>query len=78
MPTSAADDAGILDDDLLVSFTDQQMFNWNDLQNASTEGTRDELVDVIMLGENSHLAMTIPRGPLGVRLILTHIDPDAM
>ena len=76
MMGSAAENVGLQSGDVLVRYQDQKLYNWNDLRTATTQGDRNELVDITVLRSGTELTLSIPRGPLGVRLNPVRIDPD--
>jgi hypothetical protein len=76
MTTSAAENAGISDGDVLVSYAQQRIFTFSDLQTASSQGVRDEPVFITIIRDDREMSLTIPRGPLGVQLIPTRVNPS--
>ncbi len=65
---SAADFAGIAVGDIVIRYADERIFSFRDLQRATTEGERDQMVN-IQVGRNGELLdFVIPRGPMGVTL----------
>ncbi len=76
MMGSAAENVGLQSGDVLVRYQDKKLYNWNDLRTATTQGDRNELVDITVLRSGTELTLSIPRGPLGVRLNPVRIDPD--
>ena len=76
MEGSAAQSAGVQSGDLIIQYDDQRMYNWNDLQLATTQGQRSESVNLTVQRAGSELMISIPRGPLGVRLNSVRLDPD--
>ncbi len=73
---SAAEQAGMQTGDLIISYDQQRLFEWNELQDATTEGSREEYVSVTVNREGAEISMWVPRGPLGVRLSSTRVNPD--
>ncbi|MFP6808213.1 MAG: PDZ domain-containing protein [Pseudomonadales bacterium] len=72
---SAAEQSGINQGDLIVRYDDQPVFNGRDLQQASSSGERGELATVTLLRDGRQLSISLPRGPLGVRLQPVSVDP---
>jgi membrane-associated protease RseP (regulator of RpoE activity) len=72
---SPAEQAGIETGDVILSYGDRQLFNWSELQDATTRGERGEYVNVTVLREGQMLNLWLPRGPLGVRLGSTRVKP---
>ena len=73
---SAAEQSGINQGDLIVQYDDRPVFNGRDLQRASTSGERGELATVTLLRDGRQISLSLPRGPLGVRLQPVSIDPN--
>ena len=73
---SAAEQAGIQKNDIILDYNGARMFSWNELKNATSEGQRDELVTISILRQGELFSLSIPRGPLGVRLGATRVNPD--
>jgi hypothetical protein len=76
MVGSEAEKAGIEKGDQILSYGDQRMFDWSELRNATTQGSLGEYVDVRILRNGTEVMVSIPRGPLGVRLTSMSVDPD--
>ncbi len=76
MAGSEAERAGIERGDQILSYDDQRMFGYNELRTATTQGNRGEYVDIRIVRNGSEVVMSIPRGPLGVRLTSIRVDPD--
>ena len=68
MMGSPAEMAGMKDGDMILSYDNRRMFNWNELQAATSLGERGEYVNVTVLRNGQQLNLWIPRGPLGIRL----------
>lgn len=75
MAGSPAEKAGIQVGDRVLSYGNTRIFNWSDLTDATTEGTQGESVSVQLGRGNSTLTVFIPRGPMGVRLDATRVEP---
>ncbi|MCG7910031.1 MAG: PDZ domain-containing protein [Candidatus Thiodiazotropha taylori] len=76
MMSSAAEQAGFKPGDMIMDYDEQRLFDYTDLQQATTQGTRDEYVSVTVERDGEQMMLWIPRGPMGVRLTNTRIDPD--
>lgn len=76
MMGSAAEEVGLQSGDLLVRYEDRRLFNWNDLRSMTTQGDRNEMVELTIVRSGTPMTMTIPRGPIGVRLNSIRIDPE--
>ena len=73
---SAAEQAGMENGDLIISYGEQRLFSWGQLQKATTEGERNEYVNVTVVRNGTESILWLPRGPLGVRLTSTRVNPD--
>ena len=73
---SPAETAGMLDGDMVLSYDNRRMFNWNELQEATSLGERGEYVNVTVLRNGQLVNLWMPRGPLGVRLGAARVKPQ--
>lgn len=76
MAESPAKGAGLQNDDIILSYGDQRIYNWGDLRSASSEGQAGETVSVTLERKGQRLQVYMPRGPLGVRLDSKRVKPD--
>ena len=67
LPESAAEGAGLLIGDVVHSYNGHRVFSRSELQLASTQGQRDDIIDLTVLRDDQLVALTISRGPLGIR-----------
>jgi hypothetical protein len=66
---SVAEEIGLQPGDLIETYDGARVFGFGELRRATSEGTRDELVDIrIRRTDGSIVQSLVPRGPLGVRL----------
>ncbi len=72
---SPAEQAGMQNGDMILNYDDRQMFNWNELQGATSKGERGEYVNVTVMRNGQLVNFWIPRGPLGVRLGTARVKP---
>lgn len=75
MMGSPAETAGMKDGDLIINYDNTRMFNWNELQEATSRGERGEYVNVTVLRDGQLLNLWLPRGPLGIRLGSARVQP---
>ena len=75
MAGSPAEKAGIISGDIILQYGNKPVFNWTDLTTATTEGNQGEEVTLRLQRNTGSLNVYLPRGPLGVRLDMTRIDP---
>ncbi len=73
---SAAQNAGLLSGDLIISYANRRMFTLRELQSATREGSRGEAVQLNVQRGREFLALDIPRGPLGVTLSGIRLAPS--
>ena len=76
MMGSPAEESGMMDGDLILSYDNRKIFNWNELQDATSSGQRDEYVNVTVLRNGQLVNLWVPRGPLGIRLGSARIKPE--
>jgi len=76
MMGSPAEESGMMDGDMIQSYDNRKMFNWNELQDATSRGQRDEYVNVTVLRKGQLVNLWVPRGPLGIRLGSARIKPE--
>ncbi len=72
---SAASMAGLEVGDLIVSYNNERVFRVNALQQATRSGVKGEYVQVQFSRGGSLLSADLPRGPLGVTLSTTSVEP---
>lgn len=72
---SQAEFAGIQGGDIILSYDDRNLFEWSELQQATTQGERGEYANVNVLRGDQLLNLWVPRGPLGVRLGAARLEP---
>jgi membrane-associated protease RseP (regulator of RpoE activity) len=72
---SAAEEAGMKDGDLVLTYDQQRIFKWNELKNATGEGELGEYVNVDVSRGGQLMSLWVPRGALGVRLGSARVAP---
>ncbi len=73
---SAAEQSGIHPGDLIVRYENEPLYNYRDLREATIQGERGEIIDLTVVRDGSLITVSIPRGPLGVRLNSVRMNPD--
>jgi hypothetical protein len=68
--------AGILPGDIIEDYAGERVFDFSDLRNATTSGTRDETVPVTLRRDGRLIETWMARGPIGVTLQADSTDPD--
>ncbi len=69
IPGSAAEQSGLMPGDIVESYGGEPVFSVSDLRNATTQGSRDEMVPVYIRRGDSFIEASVPRGPMGVRVM---------
>ena len=72
---SAAQLAGIISGDRVLSYANQRVFTMRELQGATREGSRGEYVQITLQRDLDTVVTELPRGPLGVTLAGSRFDP---
>lgn len=72
---SSAEQSGMQDGDIIVNYGQHRIFEWNELKQATTEGLLGEYVNVDIIRNSQFISLSVPRGPLGVRLGTARISP---
>ena len=72
---SAAEQSGIQKSDVVLSYDNRRMFNWQELKDATTEGQLGEFVSINIVRNGEIYSFTVPRGPLGIQLGSTRLEP---
>ena len=75
MMGSPAEMSGMNNGDMILNYDDRRMFNWSELQGATSRGERGEYVNVTVLRNGQQVNLWIPRGPLGIRLGTARVKP---
>jgi hypothetical protein len=67
MKGSAAEQAGLNNGDIVISYANERVFNFGDLQRLSYKGQSGELVMLEVRGADGNVSqLVMPRGPLGL------------
>jgi C-terminal processing protease CtpA/Prc len=72
---SAAEQAGIQKNDIVLSYDNKNMYNWPELKEATTEGSLGEYVAISIYRKGEIFSFSVPRGPLGIQLGSTRLPP---
>ena len=72
---SAAEQAGVEDGDVVISYNNTRMFNWTELKDATADGQLGEYVSISIYRNGEIFSFSVPRGPLGVQLGATRLAP---
>ncbi|MFT7218437.1 MAG: hypothetical protein ACI8Z1_000046 [Candidatus Azotimanducaceae bacterium] len=66
---------GIKTGDMILRYEDKPLYSYRDLRSATTLGEKDERINVTVQRGDTRLIVSLPRGPLGVRLNFLRVDP---
>jgi len=74
---SAGDSAGLLRGDVIVRYGDQLLLSATELRDATSQGRVGELVELEVQreGESTPRRIFVPRGPIGITLVPTAVQP---
>nr|WP_280818859.1 PDZ domain-containing protein [Thiorhodococcus minor] len=75
IPGSAGDESGMLPGDVIERYGDEPILGFRDLRGATTEGEPGELVPVQVRRAGGMVELLLPRGPIGIRLDSTRVEP---
>jgi len=74
---SVADVSGLKVGDIILAYANFRIFSMQELRDATREGVRDEPIVIEVLRSQSPLTLDIVRGPLGITMSATNVDPNA-
>ena len=72
---SSAEQVGIENGDIVLSYDNQRMFSWQELKAKTAEGQLGEYVSISILRNGEVFSFSVPRGPLGTQLGSTRLAP---
>ena len=72
---SSAEQAGIQKNDVVLSYDNKNMYTWQELKEATTEGSLGEYVAISIYRKGEIFSFSVPRGPLGTQLGATRLPP---
>jgi membrane-associated protease RseP (regulator of RpoE activity) len=76
IPGSAGDENGLQPGDVIERYGDEPIFGFRDLRGATTDGQPGELVPVQVRRGGGTVEVWLPRGPIGIRLDSTRVEPQ--
>ena len=65
-PESAGAVAGLQEDDQIISYAGQRVFDISDLQTLTQTGTEGQTVFVEVLRDDQSVTLRMPRGQIGI------------
>jgi len=72
---SAAEQAGIQKNDVVLSYNNKNMYTWQELKDATAKGTLGEYVSISIYRNGEIFSFSVPRGALGIQLGATRLQP---
>ncbi|MCW9014071.1 MAG: PDZ domain-containing protein [Gammaproteobacteria bacterium] len=75
MQGSPAELAGIQPDDIVLSYGSQSILHYSDIRQATSQGELTDYVTVNILRDGELVNVMLPRGPMGIRLQATRVEP---
>ena len=72
---SAAEQAGIISEDIVLSYGNTRIFNASELIEATGQGQLGEYVIISIYRNGEVFSFSVPRGPLGMKLHATRLAP---
>lgn len=76
MDGSAAANAGLQSNDVIVSYDTKRIFDWSELRETMAQGDAGKLITLAVKRADKIVEVSIPRGPLGVELNTSRVKPD--
>ena len=76
MSDSPADQLGVQKGDIVLNYANEKVLSWQDLRKFTSKGVYGEYVNLNILRNDQLINILVPRGPLGVRLETTVLDPE--
>ena len=73
---SAADDAGLLPGDIIVSYASDPIYSMSTLRQSTLEGVAGETILLEVNRDGSPLTASVPRGPLGITMTGVVVKPE--
>ncbi|MDH5571651.1 MAG: PDZ domain-containing protein [Gammaproteobacteria bacterium] len=74
---SPAAQLGVQKNDIILNYANEKILSWQQLRELTTSGAYGEYVNLNILRDGKMLNILVPRGPLGVKLEATRLDPLA-
>ncbi len=72
---SAAEQAGIQKNDIVLSYDNKRVFTWSELKDATSEGQLGDFVSIDIYRDGQIYSFSVPRGPLGMQLGAARLEP---
>ncbi|MCW8911514.1 MAG: PDZ domain-containing protein [Gammaproteobacteria bacterium] len=76
MQNSPADQLGVQNGDIILKYATEKILSWRELRELTGQGVAGEYVNLNILRNEQLLNILVPRGPLGVKLETTRLDPE--
>ena len=75
MSGSPAESSGFENNDIIISYDDLNILDWNDIRRATLDGEIGSYTTVEILRNGDRMSLMVPRGTLGVQLEPVQLDP---
>ena len=75
MMNSPAEKLGVQAGDIILNYANEKILSWQELRKLTRNGVYGEYVNLNILRDGKMLNILVPRGPLGVQLEATKLDP---
>ena len=75
MMNSPAEQLGVKSGDIILNYANEKILSWQELRKLTRNGVYGEYVNLNILRDGKMLNILVPRGPLGVQLKATKLDP---
>ncbi len=72
---SAAEQAGLEKNDIILSYDDKRMFTWPELKQATAEGQLGDYTSINISRNGEVFSYSVPRGTLGIQMGATRLSP---
>ena len=72
---SAAEQAGLEKNDIILSYDNKRMFTWPELKQATAEGELGEYISINISRRGEVFSYSVPRGTLGIQMGATRLSP---
>lgn len=77
MAGSPAQQNGVQKGDIVLRYNGKSVYSWDEIRRETSQGQLGEYVNLEILRDGSTINLTLPRGPLGVKLNPLHQAPES-
>ena len=72
---SAAEQAGLEEGDIILSYDNSRLFTWSELKQATAKGQLGEYTSINISRNGEVFSYSVPRGTLGIQMGATRLSP---